>query len=253
MVGVPKRPLGDTGIDVPLLSLGTVKLGRNTALKLPAFDLPTDEAVRALLATALDLGVNLLDTAPAYGSSEERIGTLLPGQRDDWLLCTKVGEQFDGSQSHWDFTPEHTIASIERSLGKLACDHLDIALVHSNGHDEAIVSRYGTLDALADLKARGLIRAIGLSSKSAAGGYAALTEVDVLMATLNADDQSEATLIADAGAAGVGVLVKKALASGRHPATALADIAQAAGVSSIVVGTINPAHLKDAANTLGAS
>lgn len=249
-MSVPRRPLGASGIDVPLLSLGTVKLGRNTGLKLPAFELPSDEDVTRLLNVALKLGINLLDTAPAYGSSEQRLGQLLPGRRHDWLLCTKVGEVFDGERSSWDFSPEHTIASIERSLQRLRTDVLDIVLVHSDGRDEAIVHEHGTLEALAELKSRGLVRAFGLSGKSAEGGRLALPHVDVLMATLNADDRSEAGLIADAEKSGVGVLVKKALGSGRHAPSTLTDVAASPGVSSIVLGTTNPDHLKSTASLL---
>ncbi len=73
------RPLGSTGIKVSLLGLGTVKLGRNEGVKYPRpFDLPDDRSVVALLETAQSLGINLLDTAPAYGRSEERLGALRP-------------------------------------------------------------------------------------------------------------------------------------------------------------------------------
>ena len=223
MVEVPRRALGKSALNVPLLALGTVKIGRNTGLKLPSFELPSDAAVQDLLATARDVGVNLIDTAPAYGSSEERLGALLPGHRQDWLLCSKVGEAFDGESSIWDFSPAQVSASVTSSLRRLRTDYLDIVLVHSDGSDADIVERYGTLEQLAELKAKGLIRAIGLSSKSAAGGLRALPYVDVIMATLNAEDRSEADLIEQASAQGVGVLVKKPLGSGRLPISSLAQ------------------------------
>ena len=65
------RPLGDTGLNVAPLALGTVKLGRTKALNYRARPrLPSDAQARSLLSTAADLGVNLIDTAPAYGSSD---------------------------------------------------------------------------------------------------------------------------------------------------------------------------------------
>ncbi|VAX40668.1 Oxidoreductase, aldo/keto reductase family, partial [hydrothermal vent metagenome] len=92
------RPLGSTGLLVSPLSLGTVKLGRNQAVKYPQpFDLPSDEDARALLCLAADLGINLLDTAPAYGSSEERLGEILADLPGHFLISTKVGEEFDDS------------------------------------------------------------------------------------------------------------------------------------------------------------
>src|SRR5690606_24883839 len=83
------RPLGSTGLTVSPLGLGTVKIGRNQGVKYPSgFELPTDQQVRGLLAQARDLGINLLDTAPAYGLSEQRLGPLLQGQRQEWVLCS---------------------------------------------------------------------------------------------------------------------------------------------------------------------
>ena len=82
MVTLAHRPLGQTGLSTAVLALGTVKLGRTTGVKYPkSFDLPDDEAATALLHAARNLGINLLDTAPAYGTSEARLGKLLRGQR----------------------------------------------------------------------------------------------------------------------------------------------------------------------------
>jgi len=75
-----RRALGATGLEVSALGLGTVKFGRNTGVKYPAgFELPSAAEIGELLAVARDLGINLLDTAPAYGSSEERIGKSVGG------------------------------------------------------------------------------------------------------------------------------------------------------------------------------
>lgn len=240
-----KRRLGSTGIDVSLLGLGTVKLGRTANLKYPtAFELPSDSSVVDLLNTARELGINLIDTAPAYGSAEQRLGNLLPGARKDWVIASKVGEQFNGTRSTYDFTPEACQASVLESLERLKTDYLDIVLVHSDGRDAEIVESMGTLEALAELKSRGLVRAIGLSSKSADGGRLALPHVDVLMATINADYTDEIDLVREAGECGVGVLIKKALNSGRGRLDHLRAIAAYPGVSSIVLGTLSPEHLQ---------
>ncbi len=247
-----RRPLGNTGIDVSVLGLGTVKLGRNTNVKYPAaFDLPDDSVVIELLNAAQEAGINLIDTAPAYGAAEARLGALLPGKREDWVLASKVGEQFDGETSSYDFSPEACQASVHASLRRLKTDYLDIVLVHSDGRDAEIVESMGTLEALTDLKTRGLIRAIGLSCKSAEGGRIALPHVDVLMATINADYREEVGLVREAGALGVGVLIKKALNSGRGSPEYLRAIADAPGVSSIVLGTLSRDHLR--ANVLAVS
>jgi aryl-alcohol dehydrogenase-like predicted oxidoreductase len=75
------RPLGSTGLLVSPLGLGTVKLGRDQGVKYPnGFRSPTTTK-RACCSPSRDLGINLIDTAPAYGRSEERLGPLLRGQR----------------------------------------------------------------------------------------------------------------------------------------------------------------------------
>ena len=247
-----RRTLGKTGIQASLLGLGTVKLGRNRGLKYQNhFGLPTPAEARRLLDGARVLGVNLLDTAPAYGDSEALLGELLVGQRHDWVLVTKAGEEFDGTHSIYNFTPEHIATSVRRSLKRLRTDYVDVALIHSNGEDQRIIQEFGALDCLADLKAQGLIRTLGLSHKSPAGGRAALAAgADVLMATLNAANTSEAALVREAHAQGCGVLVKKALNSGQGQPADLTAIAAHPGVTSILVGTLNPDHLAENARLL---
>ena len=247
MVDTPlsQHPLGNTGLTVAKLSLGLVKLGRDQGVKYPTpAKIPTDSEALALLAHAHILGVNLLDTAPAYGISEIRLGVLLQRSSAKWLICTKVGEEFtDGKSSH-DFSPEHVRFSVERSLTRLRVDVLDIVLIHSDGNDIDILQRQGTLDALHALKAEGKIRAVGMSHKTLAGGELALRQgADVLMATLNRSHTEDAELIANAARAGCGVLIKKALNSGHGSADDLAFVAGYEGVHSIVVGTTSVKHL----------
>lgn len=241
------KALGTTGMHVSLLSLGTVKFGRDRGVKYPTpVHIPSDVQARSLLSKAWDLGLNLLDTAPAYGNSEQRLGELIdPAQ--PWLICTKVGEEFDpvSGQSRHNFSAEHTQLSVERSLRRLGRDCLDIVLIHSDGEDEQILTRWGTLHALQDLKAKGLIRAVGMSHKSVHGAQLALTQgADVLMATLNRQDTQDAKIIEQASAAGCGILIKKALASGFGSSEDLKFVADHKGVDSIVIGTTNERHLE---------
>ncbi|TXI36040.1 MAG: aldo/keto reductase, partial [Aquipseudomonas alcaligenes] len=161
------RPLGDTGLIVSPLGLGTVKLGRDQGVKYPnGFTIPDDAAARALLDQARALGINLIDTAPAYGVSEQRLGPLLRGQREDWVIVSKVGEEFDNGQSRFDFSPAHTRLSVERSLQRLETDRIDLVLVHSDGNDVAILRDSGVYETLAELKREGKLRAFGLSGKT---------------------------------------------------------------------------------------
>jgi aryl-alcohol dehydrogenase-like predicted oxidoreductase len=250
------RPLGHTGLQVSALGLGTVKLGRNRGVKYPGgFELPDDRSAADLLARARELGINLLDTAPAYGSSEQRLGRLLAGQRRDWLLCSKVGEEFSDGCSRFDFSPEHTRFSVQRSLQRLATDVLDIVLVHSDGSDLQIIEKLGTLEALRQLKAEGLVRAVGMSTKTVAGGLAAAAACDVVMLTSNPDHLEELPVLDACAAAGTGTLIKKVLGSGHLAADggapgkpglqACMDLVFAhPGTGAAIVGTINPAHLQ---------
>ncbi len=247
-----RRELGSTGIRVAPLSLGTVKLGRNTGVKYPeSFNLPEDESIVALLQLASDSGINLLDTAPAYGESEARIGRLLPGQRHDWILCTKAGEFFDGTASRFDYSGQAIETSVLHSLTRLRTDYLDVVLIHSNGSDEDIIANTDALDTLHRLKEKGMIRSLGMSVKTLAGAMAALSCTDVLMVTFNLRDRSQLPVIQQAAELGVGILLKKVLDSGhsRDPARSLTEALSLPGVHSVVTGTLSPAHLQENVNS----
>ncbi|MFC0709301.1 aldo/keto reductase [Azorhizophilus paspali] len=248
------RPLGGTGLSVSPLGLGTVKLGRDQGVKYPTgFRIPDDAEARRLLAQAREQGINLIDTAPAYGVSEERLGPLLRGQRDAWVIVSKVGEEFENGRSRFDFSPAHTRFSVERSLKRLETDHIDLILVHSDGNDVAILRESGVYQTLAELKREGKIRAFGLSGKTVEGGLLALQQGDCAMITLNLNDQRERPVADYAAIHGKGLLVKKALASGHVCLDGGADPVRASfellfqhpGVASAIIGTINPVHLSD--------
>lgn len=254
------RPLGDTGLIVSPLGLGTVKLGRDQGVKYPSgFSIPDDAAARALLHQARELGINLIDTAPAYGVSEQRLGPLLRGQREDWVIVSKVGEEFEDGQSRFDFSPKHTRLSVERSLQRLETDRIELVLVHSDGNDVAILRDSGVYETLAELKREGKIRAFGLSGKTVEGGLLALERGDCAMVTYNLAEQGERPVLDHAAVHHKGILVKKALASG-HAVLTGQDPLRASfelvfghpGVSAAIVGTINPQHLAANAATAAA-
>lgn len=250
---------------LPPAGLGTVKFGRNQSIKYPNnFELPTDNTIKDLLALAQDLGINLLDTAPAYGSSEQRLGQLLT-QRQHWILCTKVGEQFRQQQSTYDFSAKAIHRSIQQSLQRLNTDYLDIVLIHSNGNDEAILHNGETVEALRQLKQSGSIRAIGLSGKTAIGGITALTEydMDIVMITHNPVYQQEQAVIETACQQNKAVLIKKAFASGhleqlgenpiQHSMDFIFSSPDTAANLSVILGTINPQHLRENAAAIANS
>ena len=146
-----------------------------------------DARLIELLATARDLGVNLIDTAPAYGVSEERLGELLAGRRNDWVCARRSARSSKPARRTTTSRRNTRVAACSESLRRLATDRLDVVLVHSDGNDVDIIDELGTLQTLAQLKQEGLIRAFGMSHKTVAGGLLAVDRCDVVMTTLSAD------------------------------------------------------------------
>ncbi len=244
------RELGNLGIHVPPVSLGTVKLGRNTQVKYPqGFEPPGDKEVTDLLETAQELGINLIDTAPAYGASEERLGHLLPGERTNWIISTKAGEFFERGVSRFDFSAKAIDASVTQSLRNLRMEYLDMVLIHSDGNDLQILQQTDAIHALQRRREKGDLGLVGFSTKTVEGGLAALDVVDVLMVTLNKRDRSQLPVIEQASRAGKGILLKKVFDSGHaDTADSLSFALSQPGVHSAVLGTINPVHLKENAD-----
>lgn len=244
------KPIDD--LLVSPVGLGTVKLGRNSHVKYPhAFDLPSNKTVTELLAQAKDIGINLLDTAPAYGESEKRLGQLLT-QRTDWVICTKVGETYHNQKSSFDFSSDAVTKSIHHSLSQLKTDYLDIVLIHSDGNDNAILDNQETVATLQKFKQQGLIRAIGLSGKTANGGIRALEtyDLDIAMITLNHTATEESSVISCAQQHNKSIFIKKALASGHltalgeNPIQSTMDFIFQSPINAVILGTINTIHLQ---------
>ena len=252
------RNLGQTEIQVSPLGLGTVKFGRDQQVKYPwTFKIPDDQAVLELLSISRDLGINLLDTAPAYGNSEERLGLLLK-QRQDWIIVSKVGESFENGQSRFDFSAAGTQKTIENSLRKLRTDYLDVVLVHSDGDDKKVIEQEDVIETLQKLKQQGLIRAIGLSTKTTAGGLWTVEHMDVVMATRNTSDHTDDPVLDRALELNKGVVIKKGLQSGHADSKAggsgieeaITYVFSHQAVSCLIAGTINPLHLKQNAKII---
>jgi aryl-alcohol dehydrogenase-like predicted oxidoreductase len=237
--------LGATGIRVVRIALGTVKLGRNTGVKYPkGFELPTDEEVDRLLDGAVALGVDLLDTAPAYGSSEERLGRWLQQRSAAVRVCTKVGEDFDGERSHHDWSAGGIERSVMRSRERLGRECLDLVLLHSDGSDLEILRDTPAVATLRRLQRRGLVRAIGISAKTAAGIAEAARTLDVVMAPVSLAQPELEGALAAAHARGAGILAIKALGSGHlEPGDALRHVLALPFVDAIVLGTLTLDHL----------
>lgn len=249
------RPLGTTGMYAAPVGLGTVKLGRNSGVKYPVdFNLPTDAEVATLLDRALDLGVNLFDTAPAYGSSERRLAQFVKSHRDEIVLSTKCGETFEGGSSRWDFSRAALERQIAQSLNRLGTDHVDLLFLHANDSDEEVLMKTDAVPTLLDAKRRGQARAIGISAKTEAGIRGAIGVLDAVMAPFNRSESSLRFALETAHDAGLAVIAIKSLQQGRSvdPSAAIAWVTKRAFVDAVVVGTLNPHHLATAVKAVSA-
>ena len=146
---LPRRKLGKTGYSVSIFSLGGESM-------IERIDRSSD--AEAIINRALDLGVNYIDTAPAYGvgGSESNIGRVMVSRRKEVFLATKTGERsYDGAMHQ-----------VEDSLARLQTDYLDLYQLHdlqtANDLDKALASD-GAVKALEKLKSEGVIRYLGVT------------------------------------------------------------------------------------------
>jgi L-galactose dehydrogenase len=166
------RPLGKTGLQVPVVSFGASSLGQ----EFRRVDL--NEALQAVR-VALDCGLNFIDTSPFYGRgmSEVLLGVALRDvPRDQYLLCTKLG-RYD--LAHFDFSAKRVAESVDVSLHRLGSDHVDIMLCHDIEFVpmQQIVDE--TLPALRKIQQQGKARFIGFSGYPMKAFKFILSQTDV--------------------------------------------------------------------------
>ncbi|NOT00484.1 MAG: aldo/keto reductase [Phycisphaerales bacterium] len=239
--------MGACNLPLTPIGYGAFKIGRNQATKYAsAYDLPDDATVDRLLNTVLELGVRYIDTAPAYGSSEERIGRAIGHRRSEFHLSTKVGETFENGRSTYDFSAAFVRTGVERSLRRLRTEVIDLVLVHASRNDLDVITRTDVVPTLQALRDEGAVRCIGLSGYTTGAFENALTWADAIMVEYHAEYRALEPVIAAASANGLAVIVKKPLASGRLDASpALSLVLSNPGVTSAVVGGLNLDHLRD--------
>ncbi len=150
------RLLGCTGVRVAPLSLGTLNFGLGT---------DADTAVR-LVHTALDTGINLVDTANNYngGRSEEIVGRAIAGRRHDVILATKVFNRMGDGPNDGGTSRLHILRACDESLRRLQTDYIDLYQVHRPDPNVPIEE---TLGVLTDLVRAGKVRYIGCSTHPA--------------------------------------------------------------------------------------
>ncbi|WP_328584667.1 aldo/keto reductase [Streptomyces sp. NBC_00370] len=153
------RTLGRTGIKVSPYALGTLMFA--TTIGNP----DADDSAR-IIHKALDAGINFIDTADAYGDSEEVVGKALKGRRDNVVLTTKVSRPMGDDPNQQGTSRRWIVTAVENSLRRLRTDHLDLYQIH---RPDPATDVEETLSALTDLIRSGKVRAIGASGMPASG------------------------------------------------------------------------------------
>lgn len=212
---IPRVRFGKTDLMVTRIALGGYPFGGvNKARGWDPFTPEGRERAVATIRTALDAGINCIDTAPSYGNgnSESIIGQATRGKRDQFVLATKVGYR--------NLTPADVTASVEASLRRLQTDVIDIIQFHGGAYTAQEVDhilKEGLLDALLRLRDRGSVRFIGFTVEEpwTARPLVASGQFDVMQVRYNLIYQSAALhVLNDARQADMGVSVMRPMTSG---------------------------------------
>ena len=265
-----RRRLGATDMEVSVLGFGGSEIG---------YQRVSGRTVARLLEGALDAGLNVVDTAECYEDSEVLIGRAIGGRRRDYHLFTKCGHS--GGWGRADWRPGALLKSIERSVQRLATDHVDLVQLHSCSLD--VLRKGDVIAALERARERGLTRYIGYSGDGEAARYAVeCGRFDTLQTSVSIADQEAIELTLPlALERKVGVIAKRPIANAawryaRKPAesyyqpywtrlraldydfvrgadaaaTALRFTLSVPGVHTAIVGTTKPERWKENADSL---
>lgn len=261
-LNIEKRDFGATGLQVSALGYGAGHIGGEEL---------NEKEIEDLLRTAVDLGINLFDTARAYGKSEERLGKYLKPVRDKVIFSTKLGYGVEGVE---DWTFEAVTRGIEEARQKLQVDCIDI--VHLHSCPRHTLNNTAVVDALLEAKEKGYIKVPAYSGENESLDYAITgTQVESVQCSVNLFDQRVLhTSLPKAKQRSMGVIAKRPLANAPWRFTTYPDQHYAAeywnrmkamnvdsgdisidefalrfatfifGIDSSIVGTTNVDHLK---------
>ena len=275
--------LGKTGLEITRLGIGLSEIGSI----LSDADAKTASDV---LNSALDQGINFLDTAACYGLSEDFIGRSIPTRRDEYVLASKAGHYIPRNEGE-DWTYELVTESIERSLTLMKTDHLDLIQLHSCTVE--ILEKGDVIRAIQDAKQAGKVNHIGYSGDNENAKWAVDSRLfETLQTSYSLVDQgARENLFPGVVEQGMGLIIKRPIGNavwGRatdpnpyhHMPTSYTEeyfrrgiemakagpvtdapesaIELAMGftlsqpeVSTVIVGTLNPAHLKSNVEMIG--
>jgi aryl-alcohol dehydrogenase-like predicted oxidoreductase len=213
-MAIMTRVLGRTGADVTILGFGAMELRGQ-----PRGPEITDEDAGRLLNAVLDGGINLIDTSPDYGRSEELMGAYISHRRDEFFLASKCGCPLNAPADApppypHDYSPENVRADVEQSLRRLRTDRLDLVQVHMSP-SKAVMEQDRTVETLKDLQAEGKIRFIGMSGiLPDLPDHIAMGIFDVFQIPYSAVQRDHEELITQAVDAGAGTFIRGGAARG---------------------------------------
>jgi aryl-alcohol dehydrogenase-like predicted oxidoreductase len=208
------RTLGRTQADVTILGYGAMELRGQP--RGPEID---DDTAGRLLNAVLDGGINLIDTSPDYGRSEELIGQHLSHRRDEFFLASKCGCLIEipaDAQPPYphDYSPANVRADVEQSLRRLRTDRLDLVQVHMSPSVEQLRDNQ-TVETLQELQKEGKVRFIGMSGiLPNLPGQIAMDVFDAFQIPYSAVQRDHEELITAAAGTGAGTLIRGGAARG---------------------------------------
>lgn len=213
-MAIQTRTLGRTGADVTILGYGAMELRG-----LPRGPEIDDDSAGRLLNAVLDGGINLIDTSPDYGRSEELIGRYLGHRRDEFFLASKCGcllelpTDVPPPYPH-DYSPANIRADVEQSLRRLRTDRLDLVQVHMSP-SRTQLEENRTVETLHELKAEGKVRFIGMSGiLPNLPEHIAMNAFDVFQIPYSAVQREHEDLVTEAARKGAGTLIRGGAARG---------------------------------------
>ncbi|WP_437659284.1 aldo/keto reductase [Sorangium sp. So ce1182] len=273
MTDLPTRQLGRTGVRVTTLGFGAMEL--RGAPRGPEL---SDQEAERVLNDVLDAGINFIDTSIDYGRSEERIGRFISHRRHEYFLASKCGCVVGGAQGEHVHTAQNIRHGVENSLRLLKTDHLDLVQFHRSLTRREF-EQDGALEEALKLKSEGKVRFLGVS-----GTLPNLVEqiemgvFDAFQIPYSALQREHEDVISKAAEAGAGTIIRGGVARGAPtdwqrtnymlPGTTMQDRWERArldelldglgrieftlrftlshpGLSTTIVGTRNPKHLRD--------
>lgn len=217
MSDLPTTELGRSGYQVTKLGYGAMELRGAGGMR--GREINADAAA-AMLNAVLDAGINLIDTSPDYGQSEELIGAAISHRREEFFLASKCGCPINqppaapGQRNPHLFTRENVRAGVEQSLRRMKTDHLDLVQIHVSPTRQELEENE-TIEEMLLLKEEGKVRFIGMSGTLPnLPDHLAMGCFDAFQIPYSAIERDHEELITQAAEAGAGIIIRGGVARG---------------------------------------